>query len=151
MHQPCTIFGLPFSCFTYMQMVNIYMFVACIKKNKCNVISHISDDRSVLQALGYVGVENLVIPSTQELDSTWTSVFGFKPREESSKLRQEMRNMSVLIFPATHILLKPILLKPGTYVFYDHFILLMSFLIIMIIIINTQNQMDEVVAVRIQC
>ncbi|XXG62569.1 hypothetical protein AAC387_Pa05g0900 [Persea americana] len=58
------------------------------------------------QMLSCLHVKKLIIPAISELLNTWMESFSFKPLEPSHK--EEIRNLSMLVFAETALLQKPI-------------------------------------------
>lgn len=58
------------------------------------------------QMLSSLHVEKLVIPAIPDLVETWTKSFSFKPLE--SALKDEIKNLSLVVFAETTMLEKPI-------------------------------------------
>lgn len=54
----------------------------------------------------------MVIPAISELIDTWTGVFGFRPLEGSQV--EEIKSISMLVFPHTGLLEKQLLKKDST-------------------------------------
>lgn len=55
-------------------------------------------------------MQKLIIPSVEERVEKWIERYGFKPIEEP--LRQEMKSMNLLTFPATVMLEKTLIPPP---------------------------------------
>ena len=58
----------------------------------------------VLQMLGSLGVQKLVLPAVAAVGSTWTGAFGFRAMEERE--RRQLAEMGILVFPGTQTLEK---------------------------------------------
>ncbi|KAI3749395.1 hypothetical protein L2E82_20006 [Cichorium intybus] len=62
---------------------------------------------AIESTLSSIGVEELIIPAIPDLIQTWTKVFGFTPLEESK--RQELKSISMMVFPGINMLQKPLI------------------------------------------
>lgn len=59
-----------------------------------------------LQMLDSLQVANFVLPAIPELLDTWTHAFGFRPLDASQRL--QYRDLSMMVFPGTELLQKPL-------------------------------------------
>ncbi|CAI9271187.1 unnamed protein product [Lactuca saligna] len=93
---------------------NSKLVVALSVNDECFV--PVLDKRSginlIHNVLSSLDIEKLIIHAIAEHMHTWIDVFGFKPLEETH--RQEMRSINMLVFPATDMLQKPLILEKGS-------------------------------------
>lgn len=80
---------------------DIYKLFGYFKINLC-----FYDVTICLQALSFLNVELLVIPSVKELREIWIRSFGFEPLDLRSK--KMMKGMNLLVFRGTEMLQKKI-------------------------------------------